>query len=97
VDHTAWAADVIHKGLVGLEALASETTQGGGGGRYAVGDAPTLADACLVPQIYNARRFGLDIVAGSGDYPTLGAVEAACAELPAFQQAHPDVQPDADA
>ena len=68
VDHTAWAANVIHKGLVGLEALAVQTTRG-----YAVGAAPTIADACLVPQLYNARRFGLDVSSG-GAYPTLAAV-----------------------
>eukprot|EP01043_Picozoa_sp_COSAG02_P005064 COSAG02_NODE_135_length_34565_cov_80.368856_18_plen_300_part_00 len=90
VDHTVWAADVIHKGLVGLEALAVETSRG-----YAVGDVPTIADACLVPQLYNANRFGLDVSSG-GDYPTLAAVAAACDQLPAFQQAAPDVQPDAD-
>ena len=68
VDQTAWAANVIHKGLVGLEALAVQTTRG-----YAVGAAPTIADACLVPQLYNARRFGLDVSSG-GAYPTLAAV-----------------------
>jgi maleylpyruvate isomerase len=88
VDHTAWAAGVIGKGLGGLEALASETA-----GMYTFGNEPTLADACLVPQLYNARRFGIDVA----DYPTLAAVEAACQELPAFKEAHPDVQPDADA
>lgn len=90
VDQTAWAASVIHKGLIGLEALAVETTRG-----YAVGEAPTIADACLVPQLYNARRFGLDVSSG-GDYPTLAAVAAACDKLPAFQLAAPDVQEDAD-
>ena len=90
VDQTAWAADVIHKGLVGLEALAVQTTRG-----YAVGETPTIADACLVPQLYNARRFGID-VSSVGDYPTLAAVAAACEQLPAFQEAAPEVQPDAD-
>ena len=90
IDHAAWAADVIHKGLVGLEALAVETSRG-----YTVGDAPTIADACLIPQLYNANRFGLDVSSG-GDYPTLAAVAGACEQLPAYQQAAPDVQPDAD-
>ena len=87
VDHTAWAADVIGKGLGNLEALASQTA-----GEYSFGDQLTLADACLVPQLYNARRFGIDVA----DYPTLAAVETACKELPAFKEAHPDCQPDAD-
>ena len=70
IDHAAWAADVIHQGLVGLEALAVETSRG-----YTVGDAPTIADACLIPQLYNANGFGLDVSSG-GDYPTLAAVAA---------------------
>jgi maleylpyruvate isomerase len=51
----------------------------------------TLADACLVPQLYGARRFGVDVAA----YPTCLRVEAACAQLPAFAAAHADRQPDA--
>jgi maleylpyruvate isomerase len=82
----AWARDVIDSGLGGLEALAAETA-----GRFLVGDAPTIADILLVPQLYNARRFGVDLA----PYPTLLAVEAACERLPAFQAAHPDRQPDA--
>jgi maleylpyruvate isomerase len=52
---------------------------------------PTMADCCLVPQIYNARRFELDMA----PYPTLRAIEDACNALPAFQAAHPAQQPDA--
>lgn len=51
-----------------------------------------LADLCLVPQLANARRFGCDLSA----MPTLARIEAACAELPAFQQAAPAAQPDAE-
>src|SRR3984893_13165978 len=60
-------------------------------GRHAVGDQITLADICLVPQVYNARRFGLDLA----PYPGLAAADAAAREQPAFAAAAPEVQPDA--
>jgi maleylpyruvate isomerase len=85
-DRVAWARAAIDSGLVGLEAVAGDTA-----GRFVVGDAPSVADLCLVPQLYNARRFGVDLA----PYPTLLAVEAACERLPAFSTAHPDLQPDA--
>ncbi|MCB9665694.1 MAG: maleylacetoacetate isomerase [Alphaproteobacteria bacterium] len=85
-DRAGWARDVIGDGLDALEAMAAATA-----GRFVVGDQVTAADLCLVPQLYNARRFGLDLAG----FPTLTRVEAACAELPAFQAAHPDRQPDA--
>lgn len=59
-------------------------------GPFLFGDAPTLADLCLVPQLANARRFQVDVSA----FPRLRAVEAACLALPAFQQAQPQNQPD---
>jgi len=86
-DRMAWARDVIHKGFVALESLARQTA-----GTYLVGDAVTLADACLVPQLYNARRFKVDLE----PFPTLLRVEQACEQLPAFKAAHPSAQPDAD-
>ncbi|WP_333830431.1 maleylacetoacetate isomerase [Pararhodobacter sp.] len=58
---------------------------------FAFGDAPGLADLCLIPQLYNARRWGLDLT----PWPKLTAVEAACLALPAFAQAAPEAQPDA--
>ena len=67
--------------------LAADRTRG----HFRVGDDPTLADCCLVPQIFNARRFEVDMA----PYPTLVAIDAACNALPAFQQAHPAQQPDA--
>lgn len=82
----AWGAYWIARGLAALEAQAERTA-----GRYCVGGTVSFADLCLVPQLYNARRFGLALHA----YPTLLRVEAACNELPAFMAAHPDVQPDA--
>ncbi len=75
---------------LGLAAL--ETALGDGlAGRFCHGDAPGLADCYLVPQLYAARRFEVDL----GPYPTLRRVEEACDALPAFQAAHPSRQPDA--
>ncbi len=82
----AWAREVIAEGLAACEALA------GGDGPFCFGAAPGLADLCLVPQLYNARRFGVDLSTA----PRLLAVEAACAGLPAFQAATPERQPDAE-
>lgn len=81
-----WAATFIARGLDALEPLVAD-----GAGRFCHGDAPGLADCYLVPQLYNARRYRVDVA----PYPTLLRVEAACAALPAFQAAHPDRQPDA--
>ncbi|ATB43273.1 maleylacetoacetate isomerase [Cystobacter fuscus] len=85
-DDKAWAAHWIDRGLGAFQAMAQETA-----GRYCVGDSVSFADACLVPQLYSARRFGVDLQ----PYGLLTRVEAACASLPAFQAAHADRQPDA--
>ena len=61
-------------------------------GRFCHGDAPTLADVCLVPQLANARRVAMDLA----PYPTLTRIEAACLALPAFAAAAPARQPDAE-
>ncbi|MCP1576410.1 maleylacetoacetate isomerase [Herbaspirillum rubrisubalbicans] len=85
---TAWIQHWIKLGFSALEQqLAADTTRG----HFCVGDAPTMADCFLVPQIFNARRFEVDMA----PYPTLCAIDAACNALPAFQQAHPAQQPDA--
>ncbi|HMF39381.1 MAG TPA: glutathione binding-like protein, partial [Polyangia bacterium] len=76
----------IARGLAALEAVAQETAA-----TFLVGDAVSIADVYLVPQLYNARRFKVDLAS----VPTLVRVEAACAALPAFAAAHPDVQSDA--
>ena len=60
-------------------------------GQYCVGDAVSFADLCLVPQIYNARRFSVDL----DPFPTIMGIEERLAALPAFKAAHPDQQPDA--
>jgi maleylpyruvate isomerase len=85
-DEQAWCRHWITRGLVAVEALARETA-----GRFAVGDEVSLADVCLVPQMSHARRFGIDL----GPFPTLVAIDAACAGLPAFVAAHADAQIDA--
>lgn len=87
VDAGAWCRHFISRGLAGLERLASQTA-----GAFSVGDEPSMADVCLVPQLYNARRAGID----TASFATLAHIEAACSELEAFQKAHPDRQPDRD-
>jgi maleylacetoacetate isomerase len=88
----AWARHVIARGLSAFEELvARHRGATGAGGPFSVGDAPTLADALLVPQLYNARRFQVDLA----PYPHVVAIDAACAKLEAFARAHPDAQPDA--
>ena len=82
----AWAAAVIDEGLDAVDKLLAEQP-----GPFAFGDAPTLADLCIVPQLGNARRFGVEV-----RWPRLLAIEAACLELPAFQNAVPGKQPDAE-
>ena len=74
-----WYRHWITQGFDALEAMAGE-------GRFLGGDAPGIADCCLVPQMYNARRFETPL----DDYPRLVAIDAACMELEAFQRAHPD-------
>lgn len=81
-----WARTFNARGLDALEQAVRD-----GAGRFCHGDAPGLADCYLVPQLYSARRFGLDPSA----WPTLRRIDEACAALPAFQAAHPDRQPDA--
>jgi len=85
----AWYRHWVEDGLGRLEAFVVAS---GRSGRFLYGDAPTIADCCLVPQLFNARRLACAIDA----FPTLLAIDANCAEMPAFQQAHPSVQPDAE-
>ena len=74
-----WIHEWILQGFDALEAMA-------GDGTYLGGEAPGIADCCLVPQVYNARRFEVPL----DSYPRLLAIDAACMELEAFRRAHPD-------
>ncbi|WP_417769062.1 maleylacetoacetate isomerase [Stappia sp.] len=78
----AWMQTFISKGLSALERMLDDPATG----RFCHGDTPTLADLCLVPQMYNARRWGIDLA----PLPRLVAIDAACNDLPAFADAHPD-------
>lgn len=82
-----WYRHWIAEGFTALEALLQDSRTG----TFCHGDTPTLADCCLVPQVYNARRFDCDMDA----YPTIARIAAACEELPAFAVAHPAQQADA--
>lgn len=84
---TEWAAWANREGLAACETLIS-----GEPGPFCFGAAPTMADLCLVPQLANARRFGVDVSA----YPRLLEAEAAAREMKAFADAAPDRQPDAE-
>jgi maleylpyruvate isomerase len=83
----AFSKRFIERGLRALELLALPVARG-----FVLGETPTLADVYLVPQLYQARRFEVDVA----PYPTLLRVERTCQALEAFQRAHPDRQPDAE-
>jgi maleylpyruvate isomerase len=82
-----WIARWVGDGFAALEVLVARHGQG-----FAFGAEPTLADCYLVPQVYAARRFGVDLA----DFPAIRAAAAGAEALPAIQAAHPDRQPDAD-
>jgi maleylpyruvate isomerase len=84
---TGWAAWANREGLAACEKLIA-----GEAGPFCFGAAPTLADLCLVPQLANARRFGVDLAA----YPRLLRAEEAAKNLKAFADAAPERQPDAE-
>ena len=84
-----WYKHWIAEGMSGLEGMLAGRSETGA---FCHGDNPTMADCCLVPQIYNAERFGCDM---SG-YPTAMRINATCLDMDAFQQALPEVQPDAE-
>jgi len=83
----AWYAEWIARGFTALEADARRL----GDGRHMFGSAVTLADVCIVPQLYNAQRMHCDVA----PYPTLNAIGAHLGSLPAFARAAPEQQPDA--
>ncbi|MGH8147735.1 MAG: maleylacetoacetate isomerase [Rhodanobacteraceae bacterium] len=84
----AWSRRWIE---VGFEAIEKQLTTSEHAGKFCEGDTPGLADCCLVPQVYNARRFGVSL----GRYPTIARIDAACGRLDAFRDAAPEAQPDA--
>ncbi len=85
----AWYRHWVEAGLLAVEQLLAAHP---GTGVFCHGDAPTLADCCLVPQIFNARRFDCPLEA----MPTIRRIVAACEALPAFRNAAPALQPDAE-
>jgi len=82
-DVDRWYAHWITEGLSALEAIAAPRA-----GTFLLGDGPTAADCCLIPQLYNARRFNVPL----DDYPTLLRVDENANRLDAFAAAHPDRQ-----
>jgi maleylpyruvate isomerase len=87
-DDAAWCRHWLSGGLGAVEAMVKTTA-----GRFAFGDTPTLADVCIVPQMFHAKRFGVDVA----PFGTLLRVERACEEIDAFERAHALRQPDAPA
>ena len=83
---TQWVQHWITRGFEALERIASETDT-----PYLLTESPMFFECCLIPQVYNARRFGVDMDA----FPHLSAIDARCLDLPAFQQAAPENQHDA--
>ncbi len=83
-----WLDHWVGRGLKAYEALLAKY---GRAGAFSLGDAPSMADCCLVPQLYAARRFGIDLSA----YPTILAIEKNCIALKAFIDAAPESHRDA--
>jgi maleylpyruvate isomerase len=84
----AWYTHWIQEGFRAAEITAAAYSAAG---PFVFGGSPTLADTCLVPQVYNARRFNVPLT----DFPRLVAIDAYCNSLPAFGAALPERQPDA--
>jgi maleylpyruvate isomerase len=85
-DAVVWPKKFIADGLMAFEHATTDIA-----GAFCVGDHPTIADCCLIPQLTSARRFGVDTT----QFPRLLAIEERCLALPAFANAAPDRQPDA--
>jgi maleylpyruvate isomerase len=85
----AWARHWVELGFTGIEAMLAGSSKTG---RFCHGDAPTMADVYLVPQVFNSGRFGVDMA----KFPTIARIHAACGEVAAFADAAPGVQPDAE-
>lgn len=87
-ERDVWVRHWIVTGFDAFEALLQDHPSTGS---YCEGHLPTIADCCLIPQVYNARRFGVDLSA----YPNILRIEQECLALPAFDAARPERQPDA--
>ncbi|BEV15488.1 maleylacetoacetate isomerase [Herbaspirillum sp. DW155] len=83
---------IHHWNRLGLQGLEQQVLTSPWRGRFLCGDRPGLADCCLVPQLFNAQRFEVDLT----PYPTLLAIAAECERIEAFASAHPSRQPDAE-
>ncbi|CAN9502178.1 unnamed protein product [Ophioblennius macclurei] len=87
-DKVQWSQHFIDRGFQALEPILKETA-----GKYCVGDEVSMADICLVPQVYNAERFKVDLE----KYPTIRRLNESLLELEAFKVSHPSRQPDTPA
>jgi len=85
MDVARWIQNAMARGFSALDSHARDL-----GGRFSIGDEPSLADVYLVPQLFNGRRFGVDLA----PYLKLLEIEQRLSAVPAFARAHPDVQPD---
>ena len=82
-----WTRHWIKEGFRAIEQVLEDPSTGA----FCEGDTPTMADCCLVPQVYNARRFGVDM----GAYPIIERIDKACMARAEFESARPEAQPDA--
>ncbi|KAG1935866.1 maleylacetoacetate isomerase [Pimephales promelas] len=80
-----WAQHFINRGFEALEPILKQTA-----GKYCVGDEISMADICLVPQVYNAERFKVDM----SQFPTIIRLNQTLIEIDAFKVSHPSHQPD---
>ncbi|XP_053191081.1 maleylacetoacetate isomerase [Scomber japonicus] len=83
-----WSQYFINRGFQALEPILKQTA-----GKYCVGDEISMADLCLVPQVFNAERFKVDV----GQYPTIQRLNQTLVEIEAFKESHPSCQPDTPA
>jgi maleylacetoacetate isomerase len=87
-ERESWVRHWINEGFAAIEDMLADALSTG---TFCDGEQPGLPDCCLVPQVYNARRFGIDMAS----YPTILRIHDACMELPEFDAAQPEKQPDA--
>lgn len=87
----AWIHHWINKGFASLEEKLENHRKSFGDCQFSLTDTPSIVDICLVPQVYNALRFGVDL----SPYPVINSIVESCYQLPAFIDAMPEHQPDA--